>query len=163
MTHNIHIRHALRPGDLGLVTWFHGRIYGEQYGYNHVFEAYVAGSLAEFGKQYDPARDRLWIAARDGEIVGSIGLLGREDNQSQLRWLLVDESVQGKGLGRDLLDRCITFGRDTGYAGIHLWTVHPLEAAAALYERAGFELTEELPPSTLWGPELREQRYDLRL
>lgn len=159
----ISIRNDLQPGDLGLVTLFHGRTYGEDYGYNHVFEAYVAESLAEFGKQYDPDRDRLWIAEHNGEIVASVGLLARDGNQSQLRWLLVDESVRGHGLGRRLLNLCIDFACDTGYDGIFLWTVHTLDAAAALYLQAGFKLTEELPPSRLWGPELAEQRYDLDL
>jgi GNAT superfamily N-acetyltransferase len=159
----ITIRHDLQPGDLGLVTLFHARIYSGEYGYNHIFEAYVADSLAEFGKQYQPARDRLWVAERAGEIVGSIGLLAREANQSQLRWLLVDESTRGQGLGRKLLERCIAFAREAGYDAIYLWTVHTLEAAATLYEREGFALTNELPPSTLWGPELAEQRYDLDL
>jgi GNAT superfamily N-acetyltransferase len=100
---------------------------------------------------------------RGDVVVGSIGLLAREDNQSQLRWLLVDESARGQGLGSRLIELCVDFARATGYDGIFLWTVHDLAAAAALYERAGFELTEELPLSTLWGPELAEQRYVLRL
>ncbi len=157
------IRHEYRPGDLGLVTSFHARYYDTHFGYNHVFEAYVADSVAEFGKQYDPARDRLWIAEQDGAIVGSIGLLGRDDNQSQLRWLLVDERAQGQGLGKQLLRECIDFARGVGYDGIYLWTVDTLDAAAALYLRAGFILTEELEPFSIWGPALAEQRYDLDL
>ncbi len=163
MNEEINVRHNLQPGDLGLVTLFHGRIYSGENGYNHIFEAYVADSLAEFGKQYDPARDRLWIAERDGEIIGSIGLLAREGNRCQLRWLLVDESARGQGLGKRLLELCIDFAREMGYDGIYLWTVHTLRTAAALYDRAGFRLTEELPPSTLWGPVLAEQRFDLEL
>ena len=163
MSSAIQIRHDLRPGDLGLVTLMHARYYGDLLGYNLIFEAYVAESLAEFGKQYDPARDRLWVAEIDGCPVGSIGLLAREDNQAQLRWLLVDESLQGRGLGRRLLDFCLTFASEARYDAIYLWTVHTLEAATSLYERAGFMLTEELPPSSLWGPELAEQRFDLSL
>ena len=163
MSDEIQIRYDLHPGDLGLVTLLHGRYYGELLGYNHIFEAYVAESLAELGKQYDPSRDRLWIAEQDGRPVGSIGLLAKEDNQAQLRWLLVDESVQGRGLGGQLLDLCLSFATEARYDSIYLWTVHTLDAAAHLYERAGFVLTEELPPSRLWGPELAEQRYDLKL
>ena len=163
MSPQIHIRYDLRPGDLGLITLMHGRFYGELLGYNHIFEAYVADSLAEFGKQYDPSRDRLWIAEQDGFPVGSIGLLATGNNQAQLRWLLVDESVQGAGLGSQLLDLCLAFASEAGYESIYLWTVHTLDAAAYLYERAGFVLTEELTPSTLWGPELAEQRFNLKL
>ncbi|CAN5828157.1 hypothetical protein BH23CHL2_BH23CHL2_28050 [soil metagenome] len=163
MNPEIQIRHDLRPGDLGLVTMMHGVIYTREHGFNHIFEAYVGESLAEFGKQYDPSRDRLWIAETEGEFAGSIGILGREDNHSQLRWMLVDASARGQGLGRRLLGDCIEFAAGAGYDSIYLWTVHALEPAARLYRAAGFEMTGELPPSTLWGPELREQRYDLQL
>ena len=163
MDSTIRIRHDLRPGDFGLVTMLHGEIYTREHSFNHVFEAYVAESLGEYGKQYDPAFDRLWIAERGQEVVGTIGLLARADNRSQLRWMLVDAGARGHGLGRRLLDLCIEFAAGTGYDSIFLWTVHTLEPAARLYRTAGFELTEELPPSTLWGPELREQRYDLSL
>jgi hypothetical protein len=37
-----------------------------------------------------------------------------------------------------------------------------LDAARALYERHGFELTEERPDRT-WGVEMTEQRFDLRI
>lgn len=160
---DVTIRCDLRPGDLGLVTRLHGELYAAEHGFNHVFEAYVADSVAEFGKQYDPARDRLWLAERDGEVVGMVGLLGRKGGASQLRWLLVGPQGRGRGLGTRLLHDCIGFAREVGYRSIYLWTVHTLEPAARLYRAAGFQLTEELPATTLWGPPLREQRYDLTL
>lgn len=163
MIEDIAIRHDLKPGDLGRVVYLHGLIYGHEHGYNHIFEAYVADSLAEFGKQYDPHRDRLWIAERDGDVVGTIGLLARDGNCSQLRWLLVDEQARGMGIGKELLARSIGFAREVGYDSIYLWTVHTLDAATALYVRAGFRLTEELAPASMWGPELIEQRYELEL
>lgn len=159
----VEIRNDLRPGDLGRVTALHGTLYAREHGFNHVFEAYVAESLAEFGKHYDPARDRLWVAERDGELLGSIGLVGRPDGQSQLRWLLVAPSSRGTGLGGHLLQICMDFARSAGYRSTYLWTVHTLEPAARLYRALGFELTQQLPESRLWGPSLSEQRYDLKL
>lgn len=160
---DVAIRCDLRPGDLGTVTRLHGELYAAEHGFNHVFEAYVAESVAEFGKQYNPARDRLWLAEQDGQVVGMIGLVGRDSGAAQLRWLLVGPEGRGCGLGTRLLNECIGFAREAGYRSIYLWTVHTLEPAARLYHAAGFQLTEELPEMTLWGPPLREQRYDLTL
>ena len=42
------------------------------------------------------------------------------------------------------------------------WTVSSLLAAAQVYHKAGFRLTEE-HAQELWGSRLTEQRYDLAL
>src|SRR6266567_2559121 len=44
----ITIRHKLRPGDIGYVTYLHGTLYAAEYRWDNTFEAYVAGPLAEF-------------------------------------------------------------------------------------------------------------------
>jgi hypothetical protein len=50
---DITIRCTLRPGDIGYVTYLHGSLYAAEYGWDHTFEAYVAGPLAEFGKSHN--------------------------------------------------------------------------------------------------------------
>lgn len=65
------IRHDLLPGDLGRVTELHGEVYAREYGFDHTFETYVASTLAEFGLGLRPGRDRLWLAERQGRLVGS--------------------------------------------------------------------------------------------
>jgi peptidyl-dipeptidase Dcp len=55
----------------------------------------------------------------------------------------------------------MSFLRERGYTSAYLWTTNEQEAAAALYKRFGFELTEE-NESTAFGKPLTEQRYDLR-
>lgn len=158
----ITIRHDLRPGDLGRVTLQHGVLYAAEYGFDHTFEAYVAESLAEFGKAAPSARSRLWIAEADGNIVGSIGIIGREGSLAQLRWLLVAPEARGQGLGGRLVRDALKFCRDTGARSVFLWTVHVLTAAAHLYTDAGFRITEA-HTRTMWGTTLIEQRYDLSL
>jgi GNAT superfamily N-acetyltransferase len=156
------IRHELQPGDIGRVTAIHGKLYAEEYGLSHVFEAYVAETLAEFGKGYRPERDRLWLVERDGRLVGSIGIVGRDDRAAQLRWLLVAPEARGCGLGRHLVEEALAFCREAGYRSVYLWTVHLLPTAARLYTSFGFAKTESLPPAD-WGVEVIEERYDLML
>jgi hypothetical protein len=52
------------------------------------------------------------------------------------------------------------FYKQCGYQTSYLWTTNELPAAATLYTRAGFRLTEE-KESTAFGKPLKEQRYDL--
>lgn len=157
------IRHDLRPGDLGRVTELHGVLYAQEPGFDHTFEAYVAETVAEYGKLARPGLDRLWLVELDGRQVGSIAIVGREDGAAQLRWFLVHPDARGHGLGGRLIQECLAFCRAAGYRSVYLWTVAGLEAAAHLYLAAGFRKTETKPPIALWGATLTEERYDLTL
>ena len=160
--HDITIRTELRPGDLGYVTYLHGSFYGREYGYGIQFEAYVASGLHEFYGRYDPQKDRFWICEHQERIIGCLLLMHRGEDSAQLRYFLVLPEYQGIGLGKRLMELFMEFLRQRGCRSAYLWTVNELPAAAALYRRHGFRLTEE-KPSTAFGKPLREQRYDLIL
>ena len=162
MKKDVNVRNDFRPGDLGSVIHLHGRIYGVEYGYGVSFEMYVARGLAEFYEQYDADKDRVWICEHDDRIVGFLLLMHRDNNAAQLRYFLLDPEYRGIGLGRRLIDLFMNFLRARGYTSAYLWTTNEQEAAAALYKRFGFELTEE-KESTAFGKPLLEQRYDLSI
>ena len=157
---NILIRNELMPGDLGYVIYLHGLLYGAEYGYDIQFEMYVAAGLHEFNKNYDPAKDRVWICEYEEKIIGFLLLIHREHNSAQLRYFLIEPKFRGIGLGKKLMDLYTKFLHECQYRSSYLWTTHELTAAAALYKRYGFKLTEE-KESTAFGKSLREQRYDL--
>ena len=158
---NVRIRHDLKPGDVGYLTYLHGVLYAEEYGWDHTFEAYVAGPLAEFARSHT-GRERIWIVERDGKIVGSLAIVAASSETAQLRWLLLHPDLRGQGLGRILVEEAVRFCRDRGYSSVFLWTVSALAAAAGLYRSAGFQLTTERT-NELWGAVLTEQRYELKL
>lgn len=162
------VRHDLRPGDMGRVIAQHGVLYAQEYGFELGMEAYVAETMAEFGRLLRPNLDRLWLAERRGRLVGSIGILGRDGagqggGVAQLRWFLVEPSERGTGLGRRLVGEALGFCRAAGYRSVYLWTVGGLDAAAHLYVAHGFRKTETRPTARLWGADLSEERYDLTL
>jgi N-acetylglutamate synthase-like GNAT family acetyltransferase len=156
---DITIRSTLRPGDIGYVTYLHGTLYAAEYGWDHTFEAYVAGPLAEFGKSHSD-RERIWIVEKDAKVAGSIAIVEASTDEAQLRWLLLHPSLRGQGIGRILIKKAVGFCRESHYSRVFLWTEGALTAAARLYESAGFQLTEE-NTHELWGTIVTEQRYDL--
>jgi GNAT superfamily N-acetyltransferase len=158
---SIILRTELRPGDLETVVYLHGVIYAQERGFDSSFETYVAGPLSEFARAGNP-RERLWIAERDRRIVGCVAVIAASVQTAQLRWFLVDPCARGAGLGKRLLDDTIAFCKDHGYCDIVLWTESALTAAAHLYEAAGFRKTEE-KPGRMWGVDLVEEKYELRL
>lgn len=152
------VRTELRPGDIGEVVRLHGALYAREHGFDVRFEAYVAEPLARFAIAGSP-RERMWIAERDGTIVGCVAIVAASATTAQLRWFLVDPSARGKGLGGALLDDALAFSRAQGYRSILLWTVDALVAAARLYVSRGFALAER-KPARQWGADVVEERYE---
>ena len=158
---NISIRTDLHPGDLGYVIYLHGALYGREYGYGIQFESYVAKGLSEFYESYDPKRSRVWVCEHNDRMIGFLLLMDR-GKAAQLRYFLIEPEYRGIGLGSKLLTLYMDFLHKCSYKESYLWTTHELSAAASLYKRLGFKLTEE-KESTTFGKPLTEQRYDLVL
>jgi peptidyl-dipeptidase Dcp len=140
----------------------HGRIYKEECNYGPSFEAYVAQGLAEFWKQYDAGRDRVWICEHRDRIVGFLLLMHRGERVAQLRYFILEPEYRGLGLGKKLMNLYMEFLLQKGYESTYLWTTHEQETAIALYQRHGFVLAEALPSSS-FGKPLYEQKYTLSL
>jgi DNA-binding MarR family transcriptional regulator/GNAT superfamily N-acetyltransferase len=149
---------APHPGDFGWIVQAHGRLYAEEYGWDESFEGLVAQIVAEYARDHDPSREAAWIAEVDGDPVGCVLCVRREEGVAQLRLLLVDPGLRGHGIGGRLIDECLRFAKRAGYRRITLWTNDVLHAARRLYERAGFELVESAPHHS-FGHALVEQTW----
>jgi DNA-binding MarR family transcriptional regulator len=150
------------PGDIGWVIERHGALYAAEYGFDHRFEALVAQVAGAFLNHHDPARERAWIAHRDGVRLGSVFLVRKTDDIGKLRLLLVEPSARGLGLGKLLVEDCIGFARDAGYRRMTLWTNDILLAARNIYRAAGFHLVSSAPHSD-FGPPMVGEEWELEL
>ena len=149
-------------GDFGWIVQRHAELYAEEYGWIEPFEGLCAQIVADFVNNYDPKRDRCWIAERDGENVGSVMLMQEAPGVARLRLLLVDPKARGLGLGARLAQECIRFAREAGYSKIVLWTHNVLEAARHIYESAGFELVRT-ERHNKWGRAVIGEHWELTL
>ena len=152
------------PGMVGQVVELHARYYAAEWGLDVSFETQVGRELSDFVAGLDQDKDGLWAATEGGALTGFIAIDGRRDDEpgARLRWFIVEPGIQGKGLGRRLLDLAVDFCREAGHPYVFLWTYQGLEAARQLYLRAGFRLTQE-HRAAQWGGVIEEQRYDLEI
>jgi GNAT superfamily N-acetyltransferase len=155
------LRSLDRPGDLGWVVERHGVLYADEHGWNQEFEALVAGIVAGFSPG---PREAGWIAEVDGRRAGCVLCTASPERPGvgKLRALIVEPSARGHGVGRLLVERCIAFARDAGYARIELWTTANLEAAGRLYEAFGFSVAREVREEA-FGTEVLSRHMELEL
>lgn len=152
------------PGSIGRIVELHASYYDQHAGFGLFFEGKVARELSEFLFRYDENRDGLWLAIADGQVEGSIVIDGlhAEEEGAHLRWFIVSGHRRGNGLGNLLLATALDFCRSRRYKRVYLWTFEGLHTARHLYEKYGFQLTEQ-KWGAQWGTEVNEQRFDLAL
>ena len=151
-----------REDDLGWIVDTHASLYNEEYGFDSTFPNYVREPIEKFHGHRRPDREQIWIAEKDGSMVGVIAIAYVDDHTAQLRWFLLQHGERGKGLGNRLMETAVEFSKNAGYGKIILWTVSILDAARQLYDKYGFTIEEKIP-HVIWGRDLIEERWDLIL
>jgi DNA-binding MarR family transcriptional regulator/N-acetylglutamate synthase-like GNAT family acetyltransferase len=162
---NPNASYILRPphaGDYGWVVQKNGELYTNEYCWNENYEGLAAEIVSDFIKNYDPKKERCWIAEKDGENVGCVFLVKKSDTIAKLRLLIVDPKARGLGLGQRLVNECTRFARLAGYKKITLWTQSILTAARHIYEKEGYKLVDKEPHHS-FGHDLVAETWELDL
>jgi len=84
----------------------------------------------------------IWLAACENEIIGTAALIKGGEGIFELAKMSVTEKWQGRGVGKVLLETCLSQARGIGAKRLTLFSNHQLSRALALYERYGFKKTE---------------------
>jgi DNA-binding MarR family transcriptional regulator/GNAT superfamily N-acetyltransferase len=150
------------PGDFGWVIERHGALYSQEYGWGRDYEALIARIVADYVAGHDSEREAAWIAEVNGERVGSVFCVRKDDTTAKLRLLLVEPSARGLGVGARLVDECLKFATLIGYRTIELWTNSVLTSARNIYAARGFQLVRS-EPHHQFGTGLVGETWSLKL
>lgn len=152
----VRIREA-RPAELGWVLSRHAEVYAEEYGWPN-FDVVVAQIVATMMAN----RDRVWVAERNGRLLGTVSCVEDDAETARLRLLLVEPAARGQRLGARLTDECLAFARAGGYKRIVLHTQDALVAARKIYAEAGFRLDPASVEDSL-DPAGKGEHWELEL
>jgi len=158
---SINIR-TFQPKDIEHILKRHEDLYKAEYGFDSTFVEYVANGIQTFLRKQNKNKENIWVAEYNGIPVGSIAIVKADNFAAQLRWLLIEPEMRGKGLGSKLIKTAISFCKENGYKLIFLWTLSILVDARNLYRRNGF-ITKETVEHDIWGKYRIEERWDLPL
>lgn len=150
------------PGDMGWIVHRQAILYTEEYGWDGTYEAMAAEIVAQFIKNYDPKRERCWIAEKDGAMVGAVFVAKASEEIAKLRLLHVEPEARGLGIGKRLVEECVRFARQAGYSKMTLWTQSNLHAARHLYKQGGFQVVRAEQHHS-FGKDLTAETWELDL
>jgi putative acetyltransferase len=117
--------------------------------------ALVTETLAEFGlefgkgaatdaqlhglpESYRGAGGEFFVARVDARLVGTAGVALVEPRVFELRKMYLHRSARGQGVGKLLLDACVSYCRSSGARAVVLDTTEQMTDAIRFYERHGF-------------------------
>ncbi len=152
------ISEGYQPGCIGDISSLHARFYSKNWGFGSFFEQKVATELAEFTASLPMQGKALWLYMENDRVLASVAIDGNlATGVAHLRWFIVDDSLRGSGIGRQLMLQAMQFV-DQRFKQTYLWTFKGLDAARHLYESYGFKLMQQHEGSQ-WGTHVIEQQF----
>ena len=126
---------------------------------NEALALIIRNALTEFGANkpgtvfFDNTTDHLYemfqepgsmyhVAVVDDAVVGGAGIYptdGLPEQTCELVKMYLKPEVRGKGVGKELIDKCLEFAKGFGYLQIYIETMPELKKAMKVYEKFGFE------------------------
>lgn len=111
----------------------------------------IARSMNEL---YENIRD-FWVCEEKGKIIGCAALHIDWDDLGEVKSVAVDEREQGKGVGRKLLEKCLSEAEEIG-----LRKVFALTYRQGFFEKNGFRMIDKsLLPHKIWSECVRCPKF----
>lgn len=84
----------------------------------------------------------IFLAACNGNVVGSAALIREEDGVYELAKMAVTKEFRGRGISKLLIEQCLSKAAELKARKLSLFSNHQLTTAISLYEKYGFKHVE---------------------
>ena len=103
--------------------------------------------LLDINRYYKQSGGEFWVATRSGEVIGTMGLMIKENNCAIMKKFFVKKEYRSQKIGLSLYKELITFVENKGIRHIILDTPSVAKASHRFYEKSGFRkiTAAELP------------------
>ena len=88
------------------IAQMHGEYYARHHDFGAFLKARSPAAAAEFATRLSSPANQIWLAIREGKIVGSLAIDGEDLGQQEahLRWFILDDTAGEPALARQLLE-----------------------------------------------------------
>ena len=103
--------------------------------------AYADPHLNTLFEVYQAENEIYFIVEMDGNILGGCGvgnLVEAEFKICELQKMYLAKEARGKGIAKDLMQKCLTFAKQVGYDKCYIETLPFMKDAQKLYVKSGF-------------------------
>ncbi|MDR5589769.1 GNAT family N-acetyltransferase [Christiangramia sp. SM2212] len=108
--------------------------------------AYEDKALDDMTLTYEGERREYFVVEENSKIIGGAGiapLTGLETEVCELQKMYFLPEARGRGIGMQMINKCIDFGREHGFTKCYIETLPYMENARRLYDKNGFEVIEK--------------------
>ena len=103
--------------------------------------------LMDIKRCYQQGGGEFWIAMENGKVIGTIGIMMKENRCAVMKKFFVDAEYRSQKVGLALYKKLLEYAENAGVKHIILDTPSVAKASHRFYEKAGFRIIElsELP------------------
>ncbi len=113
-----------------------------EFGANHEGTVYYDESTDHLSELFKAAQSIYFVALVDSQVVGGGGLFptsGLPEDTCELVKMYLSPNFRGKGIGRMLMEQCLSQAKSMGYKKVYLESMPELAGALSIYEKFGFD------------------------
>ena len=108
--------------------------------------AYEDKALDDMTATYAAKNKMYYVVTEDEQVIGGAGvaaLTGLENTHCELQKMYFLPQARGRGIGGEMIRKCLDFGRINGFKTCYIETLPYMENARKLYFRNGFTEIKE--------------------
>lgn len=111
-----------------------------EFGFQHNID--LDYDLEDPDKHYNQNGGVFYVLENEGKVVGTIAVKNKGDSRAEIKRLYIHKDYRGKHLGSLLVDKALSFCKDSDFQIIELDTWKRFKTAQKLYQNYGFQVTK---------------------